>query len=263
MNHVSYIVQASPLAKLGVSPHREMCLKDPSYLYDKKPFDVIIPRPTGAIKLTHLVPEEARNLIPHSKNRVIKEDEIGPLVHFLTSDGMAETDIYGVVSIDVGKNVIDNLLQMVISGDTSKMADLVRESKYEMARSLERAIELADERVKRACWKTYSIVQATRDDMKKNNSGVYSPSVTEALAFKVLEKSIMSARAPEVEAARMVEDAVGRIHNDVYEARKHFDMGASMVNSPDYVPQNVPKADEIEKDPTLSGIGETENERNF
>ncbi len=205
----SYIVQASPLTKIFLKEWHDKCLQDPKLIALVEPFVVHIPRPCGAIELKHNVPVLASTLIQTVKERKVQEDEISPLVSWLTHEQNPETDIYGVVAIPIETNVADAIMSLIYDkgSDTSskKLIDSLRKNLAENIRS---ARERADARVLRQCNKMYDIVRSTVGLMKKDGKGVYSPSYSEALALDILKDSIKARRAPDDRATKIMESAM-------------------------------------------------------
>jgi hypothetical protein len=216
-NVTTYIVQASPLTRIFLPEWQDRCLADPSILTDPKqpPFKVFIPRPCGAIELIHNKPTLASSILPRSKEREVTEDEVSPLVLWLTGEQNSETDIYGIVDVPIQDNIADTIMALIHEGDEKKRLKLIEDTRKEMAKGISTARERADARVMRACGKMYNIVKATVEDMKKNGQGVYAPSYSEALAFEVMKKTIAERRKPDERAAEMLRGAMTQLEQPV------------------------------------------------
>ncbi len=196
---MSYLVQASTLTKIFLPEWHERCLSDPSLLLKGgEPFEIIIPRPVGSIRLQHNIPVVASTLIAKVKERKVEEDEVSPLVRWLTDENEAETDCYGVVEIPIETNVADAIMSLIYDKDgEEKQMLLLKGIKDRMAKNIADARARADRRVLRQCGKMYSTVRETVQQMKKDGKGDYSPSYSEALALEILRDQIKLRRAPD------------------------------------------------------------------
>lgn len=174
-----------------------------------------VPRPTGSIELVHNKPTLATSLLVRSKEREVTEDEVSPLVLWLTGEQNTETDIYGIVDVPIQDNVADAIMALIYEGDDKKRVKLIEETRRSMAKGIVTARERADARVMRACGKMYSVVKATVEDMKKNGKGVYSPSYAEALALEVMKDTISQRRKPDERAAEMLRGAMEQMEQPV------------------------------------------------
>lgn len=211
----SYVVQASPLTRIFLPEWHDRCLADPKLLMSQEPFLVRVPRPTGSIELVHNKPTLATSLLVRSKEREVTEDEVSPLVLWLTGEQNTETDIYGIVDVPIQDNVADAIMALIYEGDDKKRVKLIEETRRTMAKGIVTARERADARVMRACGKMYSVVKATVEDMKKNGKGVYSPSYAEALALEVMKDTISQRRKPDERAAEMLRGAMEQMEQPV------------------------------------------------
>jgi hypothetical protein len=211
----SYVIQASPLTRMFLPDWQDRCLQSPELLFSPEPFLVRIPRPTGAVELMHNKPILASSLLARTKEREITEDEVSPLVLWLTGDQNTETDIYGVVDVPIQDNVADAIMALIYETNDNKRTKLIEETRKQMAKGISSARERADARVMRACGKMYSIVKATVEDMKKNGKGIYSPSYSEALALEVMKDSIAKRRKPDERAAELMRGALDHLENPV------------------------------------------------
>lgn len=210
-----YVIQASPLTRLFLPEWQGRCLDDPKILTSTEPFTVHVPRPSGAIELVHNKPTLAASLLPRSKERQITEDEVSPLVLWLTGEQNSETDIYGIVDVPIQDDVATAIMGLIYEGDEKRRVKLIEETRKHMAKGIVTARKRADERVMRACGKMYSIVKATVEDMKKNNKGVYMPSYSESLAMEVMKDIIAQRRKPDERAAEMMRKAMEHLESPV------------------------------------------------
>jgi DNA-binding protein Fis len=204
-----YVMQASPVTRLCLPEWHTRCLDKPELLYSKDPFEVFIPRTCGGIRLTHMKITPPSDLIPKGP-RLVEEDEIKPLVAWLTDENSMETDMYGVVAVEVGNDLADAVMSLIITGDDKKAKEAMADNRAQMQKAFKEALLKADERVMRACGRMYNIVRQTVDYMKKNNLGAYSPSLAEALSFEVMSKTVAERRAQESKAQAMMDKALNR-----------------------------------------------------
>ncbi len=217
MTNVStYVIQASPLSRMFLSEWQDRCLADPKLLFSSEKFLVRIPRPCGSIELIHNTPTLAASLLIRTKERDVTEDEVSPLVSWLTDEQRSETDIYGVVGVPIQENFADAIMALTTSDEDSKRwLKKVEEIRKEMAKGIVAARERADIRVMRACGKMYGVVKSTVEDMKKNGKGIYSPSYSEALAMEVMKDTIAIRRKPDERAAEMMSRAMSQLEQPV------------------------------------------------
>lgn len=211
----SYVIQASPLTRIFLPEWHDRCLANPELLKSDEPFTIHIPRPSGAIELVHNKPTLASSLLQKTKEREVTEDEVSPLVLWLTNEQNTETDIYGVVDVPIQDSVADAIMAMIYEGDDKKRVKLVEETRKKMAEGIVTARARADARVMRACGKMYGVVKATVEDMKKNGKGIYSPSYAEALALEIMKDTIAARRKPDERASEMLKNAMAQIDNPV------------------------------------------------
>lgn len=205
-----YLVQASSLSRIFLPEFQAQCLADPeSLLKSCAPFTVVIPRPTGSITLVHNVPVVASSLVVRTKERNIDDDEVSPLVRWLTEENEAETDIYGVVAVPIETNVADAIMSLIHDKDGEELQmKLIREIKAKMAANITEARARADARVMRQCQKMYETVFRTVQAMKKDGKGEYSPSYSEALALDILSDQIAAKRKPDGKSQAMFDKAM-------------------------------------------------------
>jgi preprotein translocase subunit SecD len=212
-----YLLQASVLTKLFLPEWHFKCLEDPKTLFDTRaePFRVRIPRAVGAIELYHNKPVLASSLLAYpegvKKTREVTDDEVSPLVEWLTNPQNSETHQWGVVEIKVERDIADTIMAMLYEGKTEEREDLLKKSRERMGKAIQEARLIADERVMQMCGKIYSTVKSTVEHMKKNNIGVYSPSYAEALAMTVMKDQISAHRVPNDRASAMMNAAIGQM----------------------------------------------------
>jgi hypothetical protein len=212
----SYLIQASALTKIFLEDWHEEALRDPTSLFAaNQKFVVEIPRPCGAIRLHHNVPTLASSLLVKTKERMVQDDEVSPLVDWLTNEANAETDIYGVVSVPIETNVADAIMALMYDEKgADKQGKLLAELKKNIGKNIATARERADVRVLRQCGKMYDTVRSTVQVMKKDGKGVYSPSYAESLAMTVLQDQIALKRRPNDKAQALFDKAMAGIQHD-------------------------------------------------
>lgn len=200
---MSYVIQASPLSKLYMREWISRCEENPELVFEPVPFKVIIPRSFGAIVMEHNKPMHTSKLFPKQAQRKQDEhmrDEIDALVQWLTGgpEGTRseETDIYGVVSLDVdldiGSQIVD--IATLTEADTETGNKKAKKAYEDMQKvlldrtkgAIERARELADARVRRAMKITHQNLIKQYETLRTEGKGVYSPSVAEAIGAHVL-----------------------------------------------------------------------------
>jgi hypothetical protein len=207
-------MQASPLTRIRLVDWHFKCLEKPELLNSPDPFTITIPRSVGAIVLTHKKITLASTLLPPNPGRRSIEDEIAPLVAWLTDPGEAETDIWGVVALKVEDDIVDTIIGHLFeasSNTAKKIGKSIQEVQSSIASSFKSAQELADNRVKRALQQMYNVVRQTNDHMKRNNLGVYSPSYAEALALHAIAETVKSREIQDVQAKQLMHDALGSL----------------------------------------------------
>lgn len=216
MSNATYVVQASPLTRIFLPEWHDKCLADPQLLLSPQPFKIRVPRPSGSVELVHNQPTLAASLLTRTQERQVTEDEVSPLVRWLTEDDEFETDCWGIVAVPIQDNVADAIMAlMTIDGDDKKRLKLLEETRKQMAKGIQSARARADARVMRACGKIYSVVKSTVEDMKKNGKGVYAPSYAEALAFEVMKDTISKRRQPDERAAELMRGALDQMQQPV------------------------------------------------
>lgn len=215
MSKTSYVIQASPLTRLFLPLWQGKCLENPQMLFSPEPFLVRIPRPTGSVELTHNKPTPATSLLPESKSREITEDEVSPLVRWLTEEREEETDCWGIVDVPIQDNVADAIMALIYEGDEKKRIKLIEDTRKQMAKGIVSARERADARVMKACGTMYKYVKSTVELMKKDGKGIYSPSYAEALAMEVMKDKISVRRRPDERAAELMRGAMSQLENPV------------------------------------------------
>jgi len=202
-----YVVQSSVLTKLRLPEWQQACLENPKLLYSPEPFSVRIPRASGDVTLIHKKITPGWELLKKNPNRVTDEDEITPLVNWLTDEHNTETDIWGVVAIKVGDDITNSIMTLMMENDKERVKEMMDDTQSKMRQEFAKAQKIADERVMRACGRIYNVVKSTVEDMKKNNKGIYDPSFSEALCFEVMKDTIRKRSEPHMKAKEMMDNA--------------------------------------------------------
>jgi hypothetical protein len=195
-----YIVQASKLTKIFLAAFQQDMIDNPDLIYNDDKFEVIVPRAFGAIKLTHMKPVHVQTLLPKTSTRETELDEIRDLVPWLCE--FEETDIYGIVKIDVG-DVTTALMSLDLLSDDPKVQAANMKKQAEMQRSMatnmQRAILAAqlaaDERVKRTLRITHHNLMKQWESNVAEGKGKIPPSNAEALGAHILMEEIKRSNA--------------------------------------------------------------------
>lgn len=214
-----YVIQASPLSRIFLPAYQRKLIDKPALIFDPSlpPFEVVVPRVTGAVRLTHMKPVHQHNLLPRKgyvqdesgkvrelkRARVADRDEIRDLVPWLTGgdDGMGceETDIYGIVQFDIGTDIVQEMVELMQSqlmaggGAESNQGDFLKMKKRydsQVAAQLARARQIADEKVKRALRITHSNLIQSWDALETEGKGRYQASAAEGLGAFILNEEI-------------------------------------------------------------------------
>jgi len=207
---MSYVIQASPLSKIFMPEWEARCVADPSLVGKSEPglFEVRIPRSAGGLILSHLRPMHVSTLIPASKTRLVEEDEIKPLVAWLTggpeNHPCEETDIYGVVLLDIGnsyESVLQGLVEMQmdinLSQDDKHKSEMLKKQQQlqkniaeEVEAKSRTATERANARVRKALTHTHNNLLKSWESLKAEGKGTYQPSPQEALGYHIMKAEI-------------------------------------------------------------------------
>lgn len=209
---MSFVIQASPLTKIFL--HREWadkCIQNPELIYSDETFTVVVPRSMGAIVLTHGRPVAFQDVLSKQKNRKIEADETRDVIPWLTGGENGrmsqETDIYGIVSIDLGSSytgLLTNMLMLEAAADKAPerkdqiiehRAKLQAKALDETKRAIVDARNRADERVIRACKSTFTYLYRQYQRNIEDGKGKYEPSPSEALCAFVLRDMLAAASA--------------------------------------------------------------------
>lgn len=203
----SYIIQASPLSKLFMREWLLKCEADPQLVLKEVPFDIVVPRSSGALKFTHLKPVQSHKVLPYQPQRkkddgYLADDPDGTILWLTggeSGDRCEETDIYGVVALnldmDISSALSDVALLVEQDGEKAKKvqknyADLQKELVEQTKKAVAQARQLADERVKRAMRITHQNLCQQFEILKTEGKGVYTPSIAEAVGAVVLASEI-------------------------------------------------------------------------
>lgn len=202
-----YVVQASPFSKIFLPEWQQRCIEDATNIDRSEPglFDVRVRRPAGGIVLSHMKPVHASTLIKRTGDREVEEDEITPLVYWLTGGPeqrpCEETDVYGIVMVEVGNSferAMQDLMTLTLqSSDPKKtvaagkdMAAIQRSVVKEMSEGLSSARKKADERVRRAVSITHTNLIKSWEALRSEGKGTYSPSAAEALGYHIIKADV-------------------------------------------------------------------------
>lgn len=237
---MSFVIQASPLTKVFLQREwTARCIEDPELIHKSEPglFTVTVPRSMGAIVLEHMRPVAFQDLVPKQKNRKVEHDETRDVVPWLTGgDGgtrFSETDIYGVVEIDMGMNYTQLLSQMLMLEASQAVAGpetgekaaaraahmakqtqmLQAKARNDLKNAVVNAMERANERVLRGAKRTYSYLHKQFQRNIEQGVGRYEPSGTEALCAFILREEITKARAKKRDMMQQVSNVMNDVVN--------------------------------------------------
>lgn len=183
---------------------------NPELMLESTPFEVRIPRAFGALVFTHGKPVAANKVMPVYPGRIVTGtkndatniiDDLPRLIEWLTGgpDGnhSSETDIYGIAELDLDMDVSGALSEIVLFADgdedrKKKAAKSYEEIQKELIKksklALEKAREIADQRVKRQLKKTHEFLIKQYDKLAMEGKGRYAPSTAEAIGVFILKK---------------------------------------------------------------------------
>lgn len=176
-------------------------------MLSEEPFELTIPRSYGALTFTYNKPVHVSKVVPHYPGRKVANDNViddpEGLIDWLTggSDGMQshETDIYGVVALDLDMDVSGALADIAMFSGDDEDAKKTAQKSYEKIQkdlikntstALKRARELADSRVKRAMKRTHSNLLMQYETLKQQGGSPYAPSTSEAIGAFILRLEV-------------------------------------------------------------------------
>lgn len=207
-----YIVQASPLTRIYMTEWHHALLEDPELIFKSDPpFTVTIPRSAGAVVLTHNKPVHVSTLIPVTGKRKLDEagSETRDLTHWLLEG--RDTNIYGVVGIEIGSDIMDTL-SLLVSMDAEAAAEAIAKAQAEMVGKIRlqlvSAREKADERVKEAMRTTHRNLQKQWKEMESLGMGKYDPSASEAVGAFVLSAEISKVATTDKRKQQLMDGAM-------------------------------------------------------
>lgn len=202
-----YVIQASPISKIFMPEWEQKCIENPDLIFSAEPFEVRIPRSAGAIVLQHNVPVHFSKLLPQTTTRKIESDEARDLIPWLTGEDNIsnETNIYGVVAIDIDSDVSNTISSMMsnpdlLSDDPEKLEKALEAQRTVQRRIVQRmkerisaATEQANTRVKRTLKINHSFLIQQWEKNIAEGKGKYPPSMTEAMGAWILAAEIRAA----------------------------------------------------------------------
>jgi hypothetical protein len=232
---MSYVVQASPYTKIFMPEWEAKCINDPTLIEASAPglFTVRIQRPIGGLVLEHLKPRHVTTLLPRLTTmpdgskavmRKVEEDEVSPLLQWLTGPTSEETDIWGVVNIEIGtqfEDAMTELIALTLQGGTeAQQAEVLkrqiaiqRDVAKSMAVRIAEARKVADDRVKRALRITHNNLIKSWENLRGQNLGTYEPSTQETLGYRIIKAEIDRRQAAQQKINREMVESVARVSN--------------------------------------------------
>ncbi len=232
---MSYVVQASPYTKMFVPEWEQKCVEDPRLIEATSPglFTVRIKRPIGGLVLEHLKPRHVSTLLPRlstmpdgskAVTRKVEEDEVSPLLQWLTDPASEETDIWGVVEIEIGNQFEDAMTELIglaLQGGNEDEQQAVikrqiaiqREVASNMSVRIAEARKVADDRVKRALRITHNNLIKSWENLRGEGKGTYEPSTQESLGYRVLKAELDRRTMAQKAINKEMADGIARAGN--------------------------------------------------
>lgn len=261
-----YVMQASPLSRIFLPRWQRELIAKPALIFElKEKFEVIVPRASGAIRLWSMKPVHMFNLLPkkaytqdaEGKLREVKGarqgvgDETRDLVPWLTGgpDGMGseETDIYGIVQLDIGTDVVSDMVELMQrrsfepevedddagepeageaaegavpitrrrkrDGFAAQLVKMQAEYQRQVDAAVKRARAIADEKVRRALKITHANLVAAWDAMETDGKKPYLASAAEGLGAFILNEEIAASNASRQAMHGLLNRNVGPVVN--------------------------------------------------
>lgn len=213
-----YVIAASPVAKIfqrgfvpGMKPEEEnrwfrVLKRDPMRIFKEEPFEVIVQRPSGTIRLDYGKPKQIFGK---------EESEAKLIVEWLTGgpngDRCLETDCYGIVPFEVGVDVLSMVTGMgelqAMAAEGGEKAERAERRRLQLndlvqpkiMKAQEDAKKLAHERVMRQVRTIYRNLMDQYEKNRQQGVGLYTPSPVEYLCAYVLRDEIRKAEEAERE----------------------------------------------------------------
>jgi CRISPR/Cas system CSM-associated protein Csm2 small subunit len=189
----TWIIPASPLAKVFQEHCHERLLDDPDWIFSDDPFDILIPRASGVLRYTYGKPIHIKPIGSE------KEEDLISKVHWLTGgpsgDESIETDSYGIVQLPVDLDFMSNLAVTIedsISTSSDKKEKATKKEKdlrSQLLSANKKAREIADARVMKKIRNMYQVIVEQRKRAAETGAK-YFPSLVERLCIHVLAKEI-------------------------------------------------------------------------
>lgn len=230
---MTYIVQASPLTKIFMPEWERKCIDDPTLIEASSPglFKVRVKRPIGGLVLEHLKPRHVTTLLPRLTTmpdgakmvtRKVEEDEVSPLLKWLTDPASEETDVWGVVEIEIGNQFEDAMTELIglaLQGGTDEEQAAVLKRQIAIQRDVAKSMsvriaearKVADERVKRALRITHNNLIKSWEALVGDGKGRYEPSAQESLGYRVLKFEIERRTASQKAINQEMAEGVARV----------------------------------------------------
>lgn len=191
-----YLVSATPLAKIFQPRYHAELRADPSKIYEKKKFDIIIPRCNGDFKFTYAQPK-----LFQKKPKEYEDDFQGALNWLTggkTGEECSESDLYGVVELPAELDVM-GMLSGIIGANSGDEEEEKRVKKVEksilpaLKTAMQEAEAMSEARVMRAIRQVYKNLKSQYDRNKESKLGEYMPSTTEFLCIYALSSELKAA----------------------------------------------------------------------
>lgn len=192
----TFIIAASPLAKIFNKKYVAKCLEDPERIFKEERFFCEIKKPSGNITLEYGAPTDARNLVRAG-------NDWRPTYDWLVGGpGLNETDCYGVVALrsDVEMMRLMSAAQTelfrldprdtkAIERAQAKQREMEKDIQAKLMDARKQARSVADDKIKRVMRWTHRNMQNQIQRNKESGFG-YNPSDVEFLGLRVLHDEL-------------------------------------------------------------------------
>lgn len=206
---MSYVICASPLAKIFLPDFQNKLMDDFETLYDEKiPFAVRVKTSHGTYQFEYNKPK-----LLGPKPTGNKMDVDWPyFVEWLCGGDSGteygeETKMTGIVKLPVQNDVMAMLASIVESGDkvSAKAQDAVKDSRA-------KARKISDLRITKAAWSIYEAYRK-QTEMAMEDNKTYLPTSTEYLCVKLLSESIREKEGPKTRMAKEVKEMMSKMND--------------------------------------------------
>ena len=203
----SFVVCLTPLAKIFQPKYHKELIENPeSILDDKKVFQLVVTKPSGAINLEFRKP------------KLINDPAV---LQWLTGgpegDRCAETNYTGLVYAPVQDDVMEGVaaITAAMAEDPEKGKKVQEEISKTMVKkyneSMKAVKKLSEDRVMRTIKFVYNNLQKQYQINKENNMGLYQPSETELLCTFALQATIAESEGKRKEVTKKFQEILQEV----------------------------------------------------